>query len=185
MPNDANHSTSFFPDDAKCIKSIDQLTDCTFNLLQVNLSSFGRWSDKWKLVLNSSKCCSIRFSSAATPSNYIYYIDSHPLQNLTHYKDVGINFSANFTWRFHLESICTTAHKQLGLIRCSFSPFNSESPFTKFQLYLTLVRSHLTYCSSIWHPYLIKDIILLERIQRRATKFILNDYLLKSNYFLL
>ena len=45
IPNDINHSTSyFFADDAKCVKSIDQLTDCT--LLQVDLSSFGRWSDK-------------------------------------------------------------------------------------------------------------------------------------------
>ena len=105
-------------------------------------------------------------------------IDGHPLRNLTQHKDLGINFSANLTWRFHLESICATAYKQLGLIRRSFSPFNS--PFTKLQLYLTLVRSHLTYCSSIWHPYLIKDIILLERIQRRATKFILNDF--TSNY---
>ena len=177
IPNDINHSTSyFFADDAKCVKSIDQLTDCT--LLQVDISSFGRWSDKWKLVLNSSKCCSIRFSSAPTSSNYIYYIDGHPLRNLTPHKDLGINFSANLTWRFHLESICATAYKQLGLIRHSFSPFNS--PFTKLQLYLTLIRSHLTYCSSIWHPYLIKDIILLEHIQRRATKFILNDF--TSNY---
>ena len=53
IPNDINHSTSyFFADDGKCIKSIDQLTD--FTLLQVDLSSFGSWSDKWKLILNSS-----------------------------------------------------------------------------------------------------------------------------------
>ena len=43
-------------------------------------------------------------------------------------------------------------------------------------LYLTLVRSHLLYCSVVWRPYLRKHTILLERVQRRATKFILNDY---------
>ena len=37
-------------------------------------------------------------------------------------------------------------------------------------------RSQLLYCSPLWHPYLICDISALERIQRRATKFILNDY---------
>ena len=47
-------------------------------------------------------------------------------------------------------------------------------------LYLSLVRSQLTYCSPVWRSHLIKDIISLENVQRRATKFILNDF--SSNY---
>jgi len=38
----------------------------------------------------------------------------------------------------------------------------------------------LLYCPQIWHPYQINDITLLERIQRRATKYILTDF--TSNY---
>ena len=41
---------------------------------------------------------------------------------------------------------------------------------------MTLVRSILTYCSPVWRPYLLTDINSLERIQRRATKYVLNDY---------
>ena len=44
-------------------------------------------------------------------------------------------------------------------------------------LYLSLVRSRLLYCSPIWHPHLLTDIRALENVQRRATKFILNDHL--------
>ena len=36
------------------------------------------------------------------------------------------------------------------------------------------------YCSCLWKPYLLSDIELLERVQRRATKYILNNY--TSNY---
>ena len=46
----------------------------------------------------------------------------------------------------------------------------------KRTLYLTLVRSTLLYWSPLWRPNLIKDILILERIQRHATKFILNDF---------
>ena len=40
-------------------------------------------------------------------------------------------------------------------------------------LYLALVRSHLGYCSQIWAPQsVIRNILLVESVQRRATKFI-------------
>ena len=43
-------------------------------------------------------------------------------------------------------------------------------------LYLHIVRSCLLYCSPLWRPHQVQHIILLERVQRRASKFILNDY---------
>ena len=56
----------------------------------------------------------------------------------------------------------------------------SNSVITKAKLYTSLICSQLAYCSIIWRPYLIQDIIKLESIQRRATncKFIMNDYTL-------
>ena len=40
-------------------------------------------------------------------------------------------------------------------------------------LYLALVRPHLEHATQIWAPQSIELIVKLERIQRRATKFIL------------
>ena len=54
--------------------------------------------------------------------------------------------------------------------------FTTSSRVARKRLYITLVRSHLVYCSPLWRPHLIKDIEIFERVQRQATKFILNDY---------
>ena len=42
--------------------------------------------------------------------------------------------------------------------------------------YLALVRSCLDYSSSIWDPYLTRDIDKIEQVQNQAARFITGDY---------
>ena len=86
----------------------------------------------------------------------------------------------NLNWSKYYDHICCKAYRVLSLLRCSFSSTNSIS--TKKKLYISLVRSQLTYCSQIWRPALIKDIKKLEKLQRRATKFILGYHLSGLDY---
>ena len=82
-------------------------------------------------------------------------------------------FSSDLSWSAHYNAISTKAYQTLGLIRRTFKINCTEA---KKQQYLALVRSQLLCCSQLWIPELIRDISILECVQRRATKYILNDY---------
>ena len=67
-----------------------------------------------------------------------------------------------------LES-CKKGNQILGLIARIFVSREKE---IILKLYKSLVRPHLDYCIQAWRPHLTKDIELLEKVQRRATKLI-------------
>jgi len=84
--------------------------------------------------------------------------------------------TSTLSWTTHYDLILSKAYKSFNLIRRTFKGFPFLPVHAKKILYFSLVRSKLTYCSQIWHSYLLKDITTIEQLQRRATKFILNNY---------
>ena len=66
----------------------------------------------------------------------------------------------------HCHKIASNANQVLGRLKRSFK---SRQPSTFTMLYKS---SHLEYCALIWSPHLAKDIDILEKVQRRATKLI-------------
>ena len=60
----------------------------------------------------------------------------------------------------------------LGFVKRSSYDIHNQ-PVRKM-LYLTLVRNQLAYGSQVWAPQTVNNILTLECIQRRATKFILS-----------
>ena len=121
----------------------------------------------------------MHFSNRSAPSVTNYSLGSHTIHNLPHICDLGIQVNNSLSFEHHYKSICNKAYQCLYMIRRSLH-LHSAPTETKKKLYLSLVRSKLTYCSQLWRPLLIKLIIMLENVQRRATKFITNDH--SSNY---
>ena len=82
------------------------------------------------------------------------------------------------SWSNHLHTIATKAHQKLGFLRRNLkgSPLDCKKP-----AYVALVRSALEYASIIWDPYLQKDVDSLERVQRKATRWVTSTYDRKSS----
>jgi len=91
------------------------------------------------------------------------------------HKDLELILSEDLSWDKHYKIVTAHTYKVLGLIRRTLLPCHSASTMVK--LYVSLVRSQLLYCTQIWHLHLMKDILIIEQVQHRATKYILNDHI--------
>jgi hypothetical protein len=148
-------------------------------LLQSDLDILSLWSTDWKLKFNETKCSMLSVFSHAYhgDTQTEYHINGLPISPCNQQKDLGILKSSDLSWSHHniISRITSKAYKILCLLRRTFA---SSNVTTKKNLYISLVRSQLTYGSQVWRPraLLQKDINPIEHIQRHATKYILNDY---------
>ena len=112
----------------------------------------------------------MRFCIIPSPISVDYDLNGSSIPSVSHGWDLGILFPSDLSWSEHYKLICSSAYRQLGLLKRTFSTA-CPSHIRKL-MYVSLVCSRLTYCSQVWRPMLIKDIVTLERVQHRATKFI-------------
>ena len=91
------------------------------------------------------------------------------LDEVDHEKDLGVWFTSDLKPSLHCCKAAASAMKILSMIRRSF--VNISKKLFIF-LYKTYVRPHLEYCVPIWSPYYVKDIEILEKVQKRATKLV-------------
>ena len=79
------------------------------------------------------------------------------------------DFEGELKFSSHISHAVAKSNQLLGLIKRSFVYKDIQS--VKL-LYTALVRPHLEYGNAVWHPMYKKDIDLLEKVQRRATRMV-------------
>ena len=76
-------SVSLYADDAKLYAPLFNNSS-----VQDDINSLVKWCKDWRLNLNADRCFFIQYNPKS-PSNYLYFIDNHPLQRQKEGKDLA------------------------------------------------------------------------------------------------
>lgn len=71
----------------------------------------------------------------------------------------------DYTWTHHISELIKNARKAASWV---LGVFKDRSRTVMLQLFKSLVRSHVEYCSPLWNP--LADIQKVEDIQRQFTR---------------
>ena len=163
-----------FADDSKRYRVIETSHDT--QLLQSDLHSLCNWSASSELNFNLKKCTGIRFSRKRLIESPEYSLNHELITLKSSQKDLGIIISDNLKGSPHiLTNIVSKANQILGFLRRNCIHLTDMK--CRRSLYLALVRAHLCYGSELRAPQSTsKDLLHIEGVQRRASKYILQDY---------
>ena len=169
LPDSVSSNVRLFADDCLLYREIKSRNDQ--EILQKDLQSLEIWAETWGMRFNAKKCYILSVSNKGIQK--FYQLDSCILKEVDNNPYLGLMFSNDLKWTTHINKISNKASSTLGFIQRNLKKCPQECKKTA---YIALVRSTLEYGSSVWDPYLEKDIYQLEKIQRKAVRFIKNDY---------
>jgi hypothetical protein len=173
LPNSTpNSHTRLFADDSLLFRTITSRSDA--QLLQKDLSNLENWEQKWQMDFNPGKCTVLRIAPPRhTLLDTSYNLHGETLSTSTCTKYLGVTFSNDLTWDHHINSITGKANRSLGFLRRNFKDCTTS---VKRETYTTIVRPTLEYAATIWDPNSVKHIDKIEMVQRRAARFVNNNY---------
>ena len=158
-----------FADDTKLFRPVVSAVDR--EQVQSDLDTICNWADRWNMEFNVSKCKVIRYGRKITNIDPLYLMYDVPIKKDNSEKDLGVVFTDDLKTASHCKECYSKANRMLGLINRTIV---YKHPSVLLNLYKSLVRPHLDYCSSVWNPHYKKDKELLERVQHRFTRLFPN-----------
>jgi hypothetical protein len=151
-----------FADDSKLFGSNAQE-------LQRDVDVFVRSIHDLGMRIAVNKCCSVTYSCSGTTSE-TFTIHDQVIDSRNGEKDIGVYIDQQLKFSEHCQQISSKANSLNFRI---FQSFATRDPKILFSIFKTYVRPILEHNSTVWSPYLKKDIHRVEGPQRRFTKRLL------------
>jgi hypothetical protein len=167
IPAQLDCDVLLFADDLKIWRTIKSSEDSV--ALQRDLNKLQDWSETWLLSFNASKCSFINIRARDSLADRAYRLNGIPLLSADLEKDLGVTIEKSMKPSIQCAK---SAKKAMSVMRRIKRTFSCIRPDVFVKIYPTFVRSHLEYSIQSWRPWLAKDRLLLENVQRRSTKLV-------------
>ncbi|GMT12569.1 hypothetical protein PFISCL1PPCAC_3866, partial [Pristionchus fissidentatus] len=123
---------------------------------------------KWNMTLSTPKCSVLHLGRLKTRSKYT--LNGLAISPSDTVRDLGIHFSKNLNFGYHITQITRKTRSMCNLMLKSF---HTNSPDILMKAYKIYIRPLLESSTVIWNPTAIGLVNRLENVQREFTRRVL------------
>ena len=167
LPTRVKSQVRLFADDCLLYREIHSQQDHI--VLQDDLKNLEKWASDWGMRFNAKKCYVM---STRNKSQRYYHLNDTVLKQVENNAYLGLQLSESLKWNTHINKSIKKANATVGFLRRNLRMCTESSKRTA---YISLVRPTLEYGAIIWDPYQQTITNEIERVQRRAARFITGD----------
>ena len=146
------------------------MKDTDSSVLQEDLDSLQSWSDVWQLKFNADKCKVMHIGHSIDTKYYMGDTSAtKELQVVNEERDLGVIITSDLKSSSQCLKSAATARRVIAMVRRTFRNMD----IADFRLiYKVYIRPHLEFCIQVWSPHFLKDIEVLENVQKAATNLV-------------
>ena len=167
LPAGIKSKVRLFADDTMCSKTTKKAEEQ--RTLQEDLDSLTTREEQWSMDFHPQKCSTL---SATRKRKVIQSMSSMNTSLRTSAWRSTWESPSRMTWG-HISSTTSKANKTLGFLRRNLKIGNKK---TKKTAYKALVRPLLECAATVWDPYTASEIQAIEKVQRRAARWVSNRH---------
>ena len=155
---------SLFADDVSLLQKFKNTTYLE-NIINTDLETLNTWAMNWDMDFNPQKSEMMIISNKKIKSQPIITLKGSIIKQVTNHKHLGLHFTENMKWSFHIDQSIKRVNKKLGLLRRHSHTLNKKQ---RIDIYKTMIRPILEYGSTITDNCSVSDSLKLEKVQRTA-----------------
>ena len=158
-----------FADDSIIYRNVNSDAE----ILQKDLDALHEWETDWGMSFNPSKCHILHVSRKKHKQPHVYRLKGSELEAVSDATYLGVEISDDLSWHKQCYKVAAKGNRTLGFIKRNIK---APSRNTREYAYQTLVRPSVEYSSSVWSPHQQELKYTVERVQRRAARYVTKRY---------
>ena len=157
--------------DDNTVSCTGKTTDDVINKLKNISNILINWFQNNYMKANPEKFQFIMYSKTNEAKSIL--INDTVVNSETSVKLLGVHIDSRLNFNNHITHICKKAGKQINALARLSTTLSME---VKYRVFETFILSHFNFCPIVWHFCSAEDLKRIENVQKRALRFVLNDF---------